>query len=60
MPVNHLLPMTVRSTVLAVVEGIALTASMGIVSTYYRGGGGGGRGDNLKHANHSICSQEHQ
>ena len=70
MSVNHLLPMSVRSTVLAVVEGIALATSMGIVSAHYRGGGmEGGRereregGDNLKHTKVIVlyvCSQEHQ
>ena len=39
MSVHHLLPVTVCSTVLAVIEGIALTTSMGIVSAHYSGGG---------------------
>ena len=46
MGINHLLPVTVSSTVLAVVEGSVLATSMSIVLANYGGGGGwGGRGE---------------
>ena len=45
MGINHLFPVTVSSTVLAVVEGSVLATSMSIVLTNYGGGGGwGGKG----------------
>ena len=45
MGINHLFPVTVSSTVLAVVEGSVLATSMSIVLTNYGGGGGwGGEG----------------
>ena len=45
MSVNSYLPVTMRSTVLAVVEGIVLTASVSIVSAHYEGGKQGRTGE---------------